>query len=60
MKRAITIPKFFSDECLFQIIRRAIELSTNIIVHAKTINEPEGVQSGRLIVLYQALPVSAK
>ncbi len=60
MKRAITIPKFFSDECLFQIIRRDIELSINIIVHTKTIIEPEGVQSGRLIVLYQALPVSAK
>ena len=31
-----------------------------MIVQAKTIIEPEGVQSGRLIVLYHALPVSAK
>lgn len=52
--------KFFSDEYLFQIISRDKELRIKIIVHAKTINEPEGVQSGRLIVLYQALPVSAK
>jgi len=37
-----------------------MELRTNITVQAKTINEPEGVQSGRLIVLYHALPVSAK
>lgn len=52
--------KFFSDEYLFQIISRDKELRTNIIVHAKTIIEPEGVQSGRFIVLYHALPVSAK
>jgi hypothetical protein len=45
---------------LFQTISSDIQLRTNIIVHAKTITEPEGVQSGRLIVLYQALPVSAK
>jgi len=56
----MTISNFFSNECLFQIIRSEIELRTNIIVHAKTIIEPEGVQSGRLIVLYHALPVSAK
>lgn len=54
------IPNFFSDECLFQIISRDIELRTNIIDQAKTITEPEGVHSGRLIVLYHALPVSAK
>lgn len=36
------------------------ELRTKIIVHTKTITEPEGVQSGRLIVLYHARPVSAK
>jgi hypothetical protein len=45
---------------LFQTISSDIQPRTNIIVHAKTITEPEGVQSGRLIVLYQALPVSAK
>lgn len=56
----MTISNFFSDECLFQMIRSEIELRTNIIVQAKTINEPEGVQPGRLIVLYHALPVSAK
>lgn len=37
-----------------------IELSTKIIVQTNTIIEPDGVQSGRLIVLYHALPVSAK
>ena len=52
--------KFLSDECLFQIINTDKELRTKIIVHAKTITEPEGVQSGRLIVLYHDLPVSAK
>lgn len=57
---AMISAKFFSDEYLFQIISRDKELKTNIIVHAKTIIEPEGVQPGRLIVLYQALPVSAK
>lgn len=36
------------------------ELRTKIIVHTETITEPEGVQSGRLIVLYHNLPVSAK
>jgi|WetSurSiteA1Bulk_404760.scaffolds.fasta_scaffold01519_3 hypothetical protein len=52
--------KFFSDAYLFQIIRRDEELRIKIIVHAKTITEPDGVQSGRLIVLYHALPASAK
>lgn len=37
-----------------------IELSVKTIVHTKTINDAEGVQSGILIVLYHALPVSAK
>jgi hypothetical protein len=60
MNRAIMIVKFFSDEYLFQIISRDKELRINIIVQAKTIIEAEGVQSGRLIVLYHALPVSAK
>jgi hypothetical protein len=32
----------------------------NIIVQADTIKVPDGVQSGRVIVLYHALPVSAK
>jgi len=53
-------PKFFSDECLFQIISMDIDVRIKITVQAKTINEPEGVQSGRIIVLYHALPVSAK
>ena len=57
---AITNPKFFADEYLFQIINIDNELSTKIIVHANTINEFEGVHSGRLIVLYHALPTSAK
>lgn len=60
MNRAIITPKFFSDECLFQSMRRDKELRTKIIVQAKTITEPEGVQSGRLIVLYHDLPISAK
>jgi hypothetical protein len=58
--RAIISAKFFSDEYLFQIINKDSELSIKMIVQAKTIIEPEGVQSGRLIVLYHALPVSAK
>ncbi len=37
-----------------------IDVRIKITVQAKTINEPEGVQSGRIIVLYHALPVSAK
>jgi len=45
---------------LFQIISSDKELRTNIIDQTKTMTEPEGVQSGRLIVLYHALPVSAK
>jgi hypothetical protein len=53
-------PKFFSDECLFQIMIMDIEVRIKITVQANTINEFEGVQSGRLIVLYHALPVSAK
>jgi hypothetical protein len=53
-------PKFFLDECLFQIISMDIDVRIKITVQAKTINEPEGVQSGRIIVLYHALPVSAK
>lgn len=52
--------KFFTEEYLFQIIRIDSEVKTKIIVQARTINEPEGVQSGRLRVLYQVLPVSAK
>jgi hypothetical protein len=60
MKSKIIILNFFSEEYLFQIISNDIELSTKIIVQANTIREPDGVQSGRLIVLYHALPVSAK
>jgi hypothetical protein len=45
---------------LFQIISSDKELRTNIIDQTKTMTEPEGVQSGILIVLYHALPVSAK
>jgi hypothetical protein len=60
MNKVIIIVKFFSDEYLFHIISRDIEIRTNIIVQANTINEPEGVQSGRIKVLYHALPVSAK
>lgn len=37
-----------------------IDVRININVHAITINEFEGVQSGRIIVLYHDLPVSAK
>jgi hypothetical protein len=36
------------------------EVKTKIKVQARTMNEPEGVQSGRFRVLYQVLPVSAK
>jgi len=36
------------------------EVRIKMIVHIITIKEFEGVQSGRLIVLYQTLPVSAK
>jgi len=50
----------FSEENLFQIIKTDNELNTKIIVQANTINELEGVHSGRLIVLYQAFPTSAK
>lgn len=56
----MTRPKFFSDEYLFQIIKRDKEVSTKIIVHINTENEFEGVHSGRLIVLYQAIPISSK
>jgi hypothetical protein len=37
-----------------------IDVRINIIVHAITIIAFDGVQSGRIIVLYQDLPVSAK
>jgi len=59
-KRKITILNFFSKEYLFQIIRIDKEVKIKIIVHTITINVFEGVQVGRLIVLYQDLPVSAK
>jgi len=59
-KREITTPNFFSEEYLFHIIRIEREVRTKIIVHIITIIELEGVQPGRLIVLYQDLPVSAK
>lgn len=36
------------------------EVKIKIIVQANTINEFEGVQTGRLIVLYHELPASAK
>lgn len=52
--------KVFSEENLFQMIKSDNELNTKIIVQANTINELEGVHSGRLIVLYQAIPASAK
>ena len=52
--------KVFSVEYLFQIIKSDSELNTKIIVHTNTMNEFEGAHSGRLIVLYQALPISAK
>jgi len=60
MKRPITNPNFFSVEYLFQIINIDNDVRINITVHAITIIEFEGVQSGKLIVLYQDLPVSAK
>jgi len=53
-------PKFFSDECLFQIISMDIDVRIKIMVQANTINEFEGVQTGRLIDLYQTLPTLAK
>jgi hypothetical protein len=53
-------PKFFSDEYLFQIISMDIDVRIKITVQANTINEFEGVQSGRLIDLYQTLPTLAK
>jgi len=45
---------------LFQIIKIEIDVRTNIIVHAITIIAFDGVQSGRFIVRYHELPVSAK
>ncbi len=36
------------------------EVKIKIIVQANTINEFDGVQTGRFIVLYHDLPVSAK
>jgi hypothetical protein len=59
-KSTIISPKFFFDEYLFQIIRIDKEVSANITIQAIAINVFEGVQSGRLIVLYQAIPTSAK
>ena len=59
-KRIITNAKIFSDECLFQIIRMEREARIKITTHAVTIIVFDGVQSGRFIVLYQSLPVSAK
>jgi hypothetical protein len=53
-------PKVFSEEYLFHIIKRDREPRIKIIVQAITINEFDGVQSGMLIVLYQAIPTSAK
>lgn len=52
--------KFFAEEYLFQMMRIDSEVKAKIIVQARTINEPEGVHSGRFRVLYQVLPVSAK
>jgi hypothetical protein len=45
---------------LFQIIRIEREVKINITNHAVTISVFDGVQSGRLIVLYHTLPSSAK
>ncbi len=60
IKSDIIILNFFSEEYLFQIIRMDKEVKIKIIVQANTINEFEGVQTGRLIVLYHDLPASAK
>lgn len=56
----ITILNFFSDAYLFQIIRIEIEAKIKIKVQMITIIEFEGVQAGKLIVLYHDLPISAK
>jgi hypothetical protein len=53
-------PKCFCVEYLFQIIRIDNELKTKMIDHIITINDFEGVQLGRLIVLYHPIPTSAK
>lgn len=58
--KAIINPKFLCDECLFQIIRRDKEAKVKITVQATIIKVFEGVQEGRLIVLYHAFPQSAK
>jgi hypothetical protein len=60
VKSAMMRLKNFSEECLFQIIKRDKEPRIKITVQAITINEFDGVQSGMLIVLYQAIPTSAK
>ena len=59
-KSDMIIPNFFSDEYLFQIIKMDTEVSIKIIIQAITIIEFDGVHSGRLMVLYHDLPVSAK
>jgi len=60
MNRVIITLKFFSDEYLFHTISNDKEMSTKIIVQAKTIIEPGGVHAGRFIVWYHTLPVLAK
>ena len=59
-KSAIITLNFFCFEYLFHIIRIESEVNIKIIVQAITINELEGVHAGRLIVLYQTFPESAK
>ncbi len=53
-------PKCFCVEYLFQIISIDSAPSINIIVHIITISVLEGVQLGKLIVLYHTIPISAK
>ncbi len=52
--------KFRSFEYLFQIIRIEREVKAKMIIQIFSINILESVQSGRLMVLYHAKPVSAK
>jgi hypothetical protein len=52
--------KSLTDEYLFQINKIERDVRTKTIVQERTIIELGGVQSGNLIVLYHAMPVSAK
>ncbi len=51
---------FFCAEYPFQIIRTGTEHKIKIVVQANIIWKPEGVQLGRLIVLYHVLPAWTK